>query len=199
MEYREYLVGYGKTGAFGRFRPCYPVRCVRGDSVVVRTDEGLELGTVLCEATAGHARFLPNTTVGEFVRVVTARDAHVAACLELRAQELFGDARRLVAELALPLEVLDADVLLDGKLARVHYLGSATCDPRPLLETLADRHHLLIRLHNLAEVDEASREDEHETCGSCGSCGSCSAGGCGSCAVAVPGSEAIAPSRVALL
>jgi cell fate regulator YaaT (PSP1 superfamily) len=184
VELREYLVQYGATGAFGRFRPSSPVRCQRGDRAVVRTEDGIELGHVLCEATPGHAQFLPNTTVGEFVRLAASRDEENAARMQQRGQELFACARDVAAELALPLEILDAEVLLDGKHARLHYLGEPGCDPRSLMDALADRYQLLIRLFDLAAPLET--EEAHEGCGAegcggggCGSCGS--TGGCGSC------------------
>ncbi len=199
MEYREYLVQHGLAGAFGRFRPCYPVRCRRGDRVVVRTSDGLELGSVLCEATQGHAHFLPNTTVGEFVRHATPRDEEAAGRLEALGRELFADARRAADDLELPLEILDAEVLLDGRQARLHYLG-AVCDPRPLMDALAERHRLLVTLHNLAEP----AEEEHGGCGAggCGSggCGSCgTSGGCGSCHTKAPHRAVEVQHRVGLL
>lgn len=204
MDYRDYLVSYGSTGAFGRFRPCYPARCERGDTVVIRTSDGLELGAVLCETTPGHLHFLPNTTVGEFVRLGTARDALTAERMNLRGQELFHAAREAAESLGLPFEVLDAEVLLDGRIARLHYLSADSCDPRPLLDTLSDRFQLLIRLHDLREPREPE-EEEHtegacETCGKeggGGGCGSCGSGGCGSCGTEV--AEEQPGHRVALL
>ena len=203
MDYRDYLVSYGNTGAFGRFRPCFPARCERGDMVIIRTSDGLELGAVLCETTAGHLQFLPNTTVGEFVRLATARDAETAERMRRRGQELFQAARDAAEGLRLPFEVLDAEILLDGRTARLHYLSAESCDPRPLLDTLADRFQLLIRLHDLREPEEEHEEHTEGACETCGkegggSCGSCSSGGCGSCGTTTV--EAVQPAhRVALL
>jgi hypothetical protein len=113
----------------------------------------------------------------------------------------------------LPFEVVDAEVLLDGRQAVVHYLRWDECDPRPLLDQLSQRHRLLVTLHNLA-LPPADREDEGRPeearcgsggCGAAGGCGSCGSGGCSSCgahrvsATAVPAlAAAEMPGRIAL-
>src|SRR5207247_4874784 len=119
---REYLVSYGHAGEFGRFRPTAPLLCRRGDRVVVQTHRGVELGAVLCEAQPGHAQFLPNTSVGTLLRAAGADDEAAAGQLQRRGEDFFADCRQLATELALPLEVLDAEILLDGRQAILHYL-----------------------------------------------------------------------------
>jgi hypothetical protein len=189
MEYREYLLSYGNAGEFGRFRAAGSLRCRRGDRAVVRSPHGLQVGVVLCEATPGHAHFLPNTTVGHLVRLASGDDERTAAELRTRGQEIFTRGRQLAAELGLPLEILDVEVLLDARQALVYYLGRGECDPRPLMDPLADRYRMLVSLHNLAlPVEPMEEEDAHGSCGSgaCGSgagCGSCGSGGCGSCGI----------------
>ena len=73
MNGTEYLISHGSAGAFGRFRSEEPLDCVRGDSVVVRTERGLERGVVLCAATSRHARLLDDAPVGELLRRATPR------------------------------------------------------------------------------------------------------------------------------
>src|SRR5947208_908343 len=103
----EYLLSYGNAGDFGRFRPVRPMQCRRGDRAVVRTHRGEEIGVVLCEATPGHAHFLPNTTLGQIVRLASADDEAVARTLRKRSEQIFADSRRLASDLALPFEILD--------------------------------------------------------------------------------------------
>src|SRR5690242_5768130 len=79
MDVLEYLVSYGVRGDFGRFRAARPLALGRGDRAVVRTRRGLEVGEVLRPAAPSHAAFLPNTSVGQLVRPVTADDE--AACV----------------------------------------------------------------------------------------------------------------------
>ena len=187
----EYLASYGLSGDFGRFRAAQPLPCARGDRVVVRSHRGLEVGRILRPSRPGHASFLPNTTVGSLLRRATEQDDRAEGEMRLKAARLCARARTLAAELALPLEVLDAEVLLDGSHGVLHQLRWGECDPRELVSTLARELDLPILLVDLGK-EPAPAEEEHG-CGSggCGSggCGSCGSGGCGSCGSAGPAPE----------
>lgn len=192
MDVHEYLVSYGSAGEFGRFRPMSALACGRGDRVVVRSHRGVELGVLLCPATPGHARFLPNTSVGQLLRPAGPEDERQAERLNGRGQELFADARRLTAELGLPLEVVDVEVLLDGDQAIVHHLHWGEFDERDLVSALVRLHGLRVRLHSLRPADEGP-EAEHgcgrpdcgrKEGGGCSTCGS--GGGCSTCGSAKP-------------
>src|SRR5262245_60125950 len=102
MNVQEYLLSYGASGEFGRFRPLKYLTCRRLDRAVVRSHRGVEIAQVLCVATPGHAQFLPNTTVGQHLRLATTEDEHAADLARTRSQQVFADARRLAAELELP-------------------------------------------------------------------------------------------------
>src|SRR5260370_41748871 len=124
----EYLISDGRSGYFWRFHPASSLTCRRGDRVVVRTEQGLELGTVLCAAEPGHARFLSRTACGELLRTATDEDEVAAVRTDERGQAIFDEARRRASEFALPLEIIDVDVLLDGSQAVVYHLRRDECD-----------------------------------------------------------------------
>jgi hypothetical protein len=181
----EYLVGYGLQGEFGRFRPFRPILCRRGDRVVVRSLRGLEVGAVLREATALHAHFLPNTTLGQLLRLPTPDDEQQEQAQQRRGRQLLERAAGLAEEFGLPLEVLDAEVLLDGAHAVLHHLRWQDCDVRPFVSALSREFEVQLTLADLA----GPPPEEDHGCGSCGSgnCGSCgSKGGCGTCGSARP-------------
>jgi cell fate regulator YaaT (PSP1 superfamily) len=191
MEHLEYLLSYGLVGDFGRFRSAKPLVCGRGERVVVRSHRGVEIGEVLREATPGHAHFLPNTSVGQLLRRITVEDERTARQRSERAQHLLERAARLALELNLPLELLDAEVLLDGEHAILHHLRGTACDVRPFVSTLSREFELHIALADLTRPQGilAADEEDHgcgrEGCGH-GNCGSCETGGCSSCGVAKP-------------
>jgi hypothetical protein len=195
MDNLEYLVTYGFLGDLGRFRAARPLRCRRGDRVVVRTERGVEIGQVLRPAMPGHAPFMPNTSVGSLLRLVGPEDERTREQMHARAQQLFQRGRELIAELALPLELLDVEVLLDGQHGALHHLRGSDCDVRPLVSALArefDLHILLTDLTRLPGGSGEVEEEEHgcgrEGCGrETGGCSSCGLeGGCGSCGMATP-------------
>src|SRR5437899_2967064 len=185
----EYLLSYGNAGDFGRFRCVPALVCERGERVVVRSPRGQELGVIMRPANTGHGRLLADQFVGQILRVATEGDLQLAERMKQRSQKLFEDSRRLVCELALPMEILDVEVFLDGRQAVLHYLRWEDCDPRPLMDALSQRYRLLITLHDLALPNtgetEAEPEPELASCGAggcgAGGCGSCSAGNCASC------------------
>src|SRR5262249_13249304 len=113
MIHPEYLVRYGRAGAFGRFRAAGPLSLSRGDSVVVRLGRGPELGEVLRAATARHAVHLPELA-GELLRPASAEDMEAGRVMAERAQEVIGRAEEIVISGRMPLAPLDAEVLLDG-------------------------------------------------------------------------------------
>jgi hypothetical protein len=183
----EYLVSHGKSGGFGRFRAVEPLVCQRGDRVVVRSARGFELGVVMCPATARHAHLLKDRSMGELLRRATSEDEQRAELLRQHSQCLFEDTRRSVSALSLPLEVLDAEILLDGRSAIIQHLRWADCDLEPLVQTLSHQHDLTLLMEDLALPGEP--EESHGGCGqpNCGraqggACSSCgSDGGCSSC------------------
>jgi hypothetical protein len=72
---------------------------------------------------------------------------------------------------------------LDNRQAIIHYLGWKQCDPRPLMDRLSDRHHVVVMMHDLSLPDAKSDgEEEATSCGAgSGGCGSCQLGKCATC------------------
>jgi hypothetical protein len=191
MDHLEYLLSYGRLGDFGRFRARKPLVCSRADRAVVRSHRGLEVGEVLRAATARHAKFLPNTSVGQLLRLVNATDEEALAKSRKLSQAVFARAARLGQELALPLEVVDAEVLLDGEHGVIHLLRSQECDVRPFVSTLSRDFELHVTLADLTRPLVAQPEQEEGGCGregcghgGCSSCGS--GGGCSTCGLGKP-------------
>jgi cell fate regulator YaaT (PSP1 superfamily) len=169
----DYLVCYGAARSLGRFRTAVEMHCQRGDVVVVHTCRGVESGQVLCEATPGHAGLFPEEEAGQLLRLGQPEDEQKQAEAQAQAQVLFERASELTQELALPLFVLDTEVLLDGENGAIHYVSREPCDVRPLVSTLSREMDLFLSLVDL------TRPDPQPEAGGCGS-GGCGSGGCGS-------------------
>lgn len=174
----EYLVSYGTDGEFGRFRAAADADYQRGDRVVVRGPSGLELGLVMCRATAGHAAFLSRTALGELLRTATEQDELAGERARGRGLLMAEVATALLRELGLPLEILDVELSLDGRQATVYHLRRSDCDYRPLVSTLARRFDVLVTMENLADPVLSAGGCGKPGCGG-GDCGSCGSGGCG--------------------
>src|ERR1051326_6250837 len=183
---RDYLLSFGTTGEFGRFRTTTAFQVDRGDAVVARSYRGLELANVLCESTAGHAHFLPNTTLGKLLRRAAAEDLVRAEGMRRRSHDVFASACCVVRDFNLPVEILDAEMMLDGKQTILHYVSRDSFDERELISRLSSEFNSQMCLHSLV-LPAATDDDEHgcdrPACGrgSDGSCSSCSSGGCSGC------------------
>jgi cell fate regulator YaaT (PSP1 superfamily) len=178
MDSQEYLVSFGLTGEFGRFRAASPLALRRGERVVVRGPRGVEIAEVLRQATPRHAQFLPNTSVGILLRRLNPEDERAEIHLRDRGQQLFERGRELAAEMEMPLELLDVEMLLDGQHAVLHHLRWTDIDVRPFVSALSREFALHLMLVDLSQPRETANHEE-EGGGGCGSCGS--GGGCGTC------------------
>src|SRR5262249_53982908 len=145
----DYLVSHGKSGAFGRFSAQQPMTLERGDRVAVATSRGIEAGTVLCPATAGHLQRLGDKAAGKLLRLLGPGDEEILIRLVSLQQQLFQEARELLGTLQVSAEILDIEVLLDGRRAIIQCLIAQETDLAPLAETLEQRHGLEVLLENL--------------------------------------------------
>ncbi len=174
----QYLVSYGKSGAVGVFLATGPLPLRRGTPVILQTPRGTERGTVLGPATLRQARLLGATASGTLLRRATAEDETRYAELARQADVIFETSRAQARQDGLAIELLDVEVLLDGRQAILQYVGTDTA-----LDAFAqalERHFpYAIRLEDLA----AAPAEDHAGCGKpdcgrdAGGCTSCSTGG----------------------
>jgi len=184
----QYVVAFGKSGGLGCFTVVEPLDLVRGERVVLRTPRGQEIGEVLGPATLRQARLIGSQVSGEILRRATAADELMRQRARPQAEELFEDCRRAADDLALPLEILDVEVLLDGDHAIVQFVGGGEDDVARLIAMLPQRC-LEIRFENIAaptgmdQQDHAGGGCDKPDCGRIngGGCTTCSSGGCSSC------------------
>ena len=208
----EYLVRYGKAGEFGRFRAQKPLQLFKGDLVVIETHRGKETGEILSSSSPTIAKFLPNTTVGKLFSTLSPQDDSLAQLNHLKSSLIFEAAKKISLDLALPVMIVEAELLFDGKHAVLHLLTSPKTDVRDLVSKLSQDFDLHIYVENISQPQEEEKlaeDDGTSSCGSgkCGSkesgCGTCgSGGGCGSCSTAKekkPALEANASQRKPLI
>jgi hypothetical protein len=123
------------------------------------------------------------------VRRASEADEAEARRLRALAHVVFAEARRLTAEGGLPFEILDVELLLDGRRAIVQHLRWADCDYDPFAEALGRAQGVEVFMEDLA-LPPSPAAEEHGGCGQpgcgranggggCSSCGT--GGGCSSC------------------
>jgi hypothetical protein len=173
----EYLVQYGRPAFVGRFlTTCGPFD--RGDRVVIRSPRGVECGTVLCEPTASLGATVGQAD-GDVIRRVCRDDlSRLEKHVEL-GTALIAAAERLAGACGMPVAILDAEVLHDGRAAVLHTVAWDDADLTPILNALGEELALTVLLHDSGRTPVAKDGPESRGCGKPG-CGS-EGGGCTSC------------------
>jgi hypothetical protein len=174
-----YLIRYGVMGYVGRFRvaPECAGPLARGQSVVIQTDRGVELGEVLIpldEAGAARAKLVEQQRV---IRPATPADLDRSRFAEASRSDRLAICRRVLDEEGWPWDLVDVEPLLEEGVTVIQYLGPHHLDAATIRARFRMTCDLDVVLEPVGtDVDEAV---EHG-CGS-GGCGSggCGSGGCG--------------------
>jgi cell fate regulator YaaT (PSP1 superfamily) len=173
---QEYLVSYGISGTLGRFRAEDGRTYHRNDRVLVQSERGQEVGTVVLGSN-GHSLALPFFPVpGQLLRSLTPADELHLQEAALQCQRAFTLARTLAETQELPVEIVDVEAVVEPFTLILHYLQFGPCDFRPLVSQLARQFQATVLLQDLTAPQPAGG------CGSCGEgcdSGNCGSGGCG--------------------
>ena len=171
-----YLIAYGATGTLGCFvAEDHQVNYPRGSSVMVRTERGRELGTVLSRSGSLGLPDEIKLTPGVILGLPSDVREH-----EADAQVHFVEARQLAGELHLPLEIIDIELLSEPATAVLHVVYFGQIDASALQTELATRWQRRVLLHDMTnpEALEEAVEQGCQSCGSGGGCSDCGSGGC---------------------
>ena len=183
----QFVVSHGKSGVIGVFTAPEPTALTRGQSVIVQSNRGVEIGAVLGRASIHQARLFGATSSGTLLRRVTPQDEARRRDLAFLAGQIFDTSRDWAERDSLAIEILDVDLFFDGRQAIVQFVGNDT-DTEKLAEALEEHFRLTIRLENLVVpvVEEKAGCDKPD-CGRTadgggGGCTTCSTGGgCSTC------------------
>ena len=162
----RYVVRYGATRHIGEFGTKGRDQFARGSAVIVRTDRGVELGEILCQATERTRDLLGATeSKGNVLREATDQDRQKLD--ELRAQELaaFRGGQELISQHNLAMQLVDAEYLFGGERLVFYYLSEARIDFRELVKALAGRFRIRIEMRQIGVRDEAKLLADYGDCG----------------------------------
>lgn len=163
----DYLVRYGTM----RFQGIFlwnnaKQEILRGDYVIIRTDRGLEMGQVLCEATAEVLEQLPNDPPrGMMVRLMTHEDANELNRIHHHETEEFQTCLKCIARLGLQMHLVDIEHIFGGERIVVYYLAEGRIDFRELVKVLATEFQTRIEMRQIGVRDEAKLLADYGDCG----------------------------------
>ena len=160
------VVRYGSMRHLGEFttRPRDTVR--RSNTVIIRTDRGVEWGTVLSQATARTSNWLgENKRVGRVLRLATDEDRRSRDEVTEREKALFKDAERLIEGRSLQMKLVDVEQVFGGERIVFYYLAEQRVDFRELVRELAREFNARIEMRQMGVRDEARLLADYGDCG----------------------------------
>jgi cell fate regulator YaaT (PSP1 superfamily) len=159
----EYVVRCGSMRSLGVMSAAAAYQY--GDQVVVRSERGTELGTVLCEATAAATSYMQEATTGRILRPVTDEDRQHSQRLHHQTAADIEICRRCIAAHGLSMQLVDFERILGGELVVVYYLADARVDFRQLVRDLAKEFQTRVEMRHIGVRDEAKLLADYGDCG----------------------------------
>jgi cell fate regulator YaaT (PSP1 superfamily) len=167
-----HLVRYSLLGHVGRFVAADALRYPRRSRVIVRSERGLEIGTVLAEPEATDEAV---EISGQILRRMTVEDELLEARLEKHRHDAFTACAELLTEHQVPAVLIDVEHLFDGQGLFFYFLGEVPPEAERLTQQLADAYETTVEFRKF--VDTLT-----EGCGpGCGTEAAMGQGGCVSC------------------
>lgn len=143
----------------------------KGDGVIVLTERGLQFGVVVTSVLEVDETKL-SSPLKDIVRIATSDDVLVNNSNVSDASDAVINAKRLVSELGLDMQILNAFFTFDRKQLIVSFLADERVDFRELARKLAAIYKTRIELRQIGIRDKAKVVGGYGQCGRTLCCGS---------------------------
>jgi cell fate regulator YaaT (PSP1 superfamily) len=137
----------------------------RGMQVIARTQRGLEVGEVLCEAADHVVANMNDTKGGQILREQNDEDVRELRRLAEQEQREHDLCRAGIVELELDMKLVDVERLYGGERVVVYYLAEGRIDFRQLVKNLAKEFQTRIEMRQIGVRDEAKLLADYGDCG----------------------------------
>lgn len=161
----KYVVRCGVMRTLGVYATSRNETLARGMQVVARTDRGLEIGEVLCEANDDALAKISDPGKGQILRAMTPEDKLEAERLRQQQSAEVAACERLIAEMQLPMQLVDVEHLFGGERVVVFYLSENRVDFRELVKRLAAEFQTRVEMRQIGVRDEAKLLADYGDCG----------------------------------
>ena len=161
----KYIVRHGGMRILGLFEANAKRTYSRSDSVIVRTDRGLEAGKVLCDAEGANLEEVNLTQIGQILREMTASDKREVQRIAKQRDKRFEICQRSINKLSLDMDLVDVEHIFGGERIIVYYLAEGRVDFRELVKMLAGEFQTRIEMRQIGVRDEAKLLADYGDCG----------------------------------
>lgn len=156
-------IGFKEVGKIYWFNPkTYNLQV--GDTVVVETVRGLELGKVI-EGIKEIDESKLEHELKDVIRIATDKDIKSALENEDKAQQAIGKIKEIIELNNLDMKTIDCEYTLDGSKLLIYYTAEGRVDFRELVKDLASEFRVRIELRQIGQREGA------KMIGGLGSCG----------------------------
>ena len=161
----KYLVRHGVMRFIGVFTADLDFVFRRQETVIIRSDRGLEAGELLCPATPQAVAAIPEPTSGQLVRCANAEDRkRIADIVDIQKRE-YTTGRELIVQHKLAMQIVDVEHLFGGERVVFYFLSDSRVDFRELVKSMAREFHARIELRQIGVRDEAKLLADYGDCG----------------------------------
>ncbi len=137
----------------------------RGTRVVVRTQRGMEVGEVLCEATDEALSQIDQSPGGQVMRRMSQQDENELAHLLSKSESEFRSCAKIIADHQLEMDLVDVEHIFGGERIVVYYLAEGRIDFRQLVKSLATEFQTRVEMRQIGVRDEAKLLADYGDCG----------------------------------
>jgi cell fate regulator YaaT (PSP1 superfamily) len=163
----RFIVRYGTMKLLGEFEARRQQGFQRGDDVIVRSDRGVEWGTILCVATENTTGYLGSSKAGggKILRFVSPEDRQSRQESSEREKKYFQRAGEMIAERQMQMELVDIEHIFGGERIILYYLSEKRVDFRDLVKLMAREFNARIEMRQIGVRDEAKLLADYGDCG----------------------------------
>ena len=161
----KYIVRYGLMRSLGVMTSRNDLEYRRSMEVIVRSDRGLEIGQVLCEATDDALSHLDQSPTGQIVREVSTEDLGAIDNIDGSRNAKLSACQKHIEALGLDMKLVDVEQLFGGERLVVFYLADERVDFRELVKLLAGEFQTRIEMKQIGVRDEAKLLADYGDCG----------------------------------
>lgn len=161
----RYIVRCGVMRTLGVYATSKGEALARGTRVIARTDRGLEVGEVLCEASEQALAQLSDPRRGQVVRVMTAEDERELEQRREQQRREYDTCQQLIDEMGLPMRLVDVEHIFGGERVVIYFLAENRVDFRELVKRLAAEFQTRVEMRQIGVRDEAKLLADYGDCG----------------------------------
>jgi cell fate regulator YaaT (PSP1 superfamily) len=137
----------------------------RGEHVIARSNRGLEIGEVLCEANDHAMELMEGSIGGQILRARTHDDKTELIHIESQRDEKYEVVKKNIENLDLDMQLVEIEQLFGGERIIVYYLSENRVDFRQLVKDLAGEFQTRIEMKQIGVRDEAKLLADYGDCG----------------------------------